>query len=229
MAADFDRLIAAAPSGVISPELELMSTRLVDAARGALADLADLDAAVQLIRRNLKRFQYVDAEELESRSRFVASGTDEMQATVSRVEETMSRMRDAAAKKTLLAAGAKASAANGGRTRASDAAGLGHEIAAEADLAMQETQIRRQDETLDALRDPIRRIANIGEVMRDELDAQATIMTEFEQDLGRTSGTMQVVAREVNHLIAAVKKSRQLCTLIILIVVCIFLFFALLK
>jgi len=74
---------------------------------------------------------------------------------------------------------------------------------------MEQTQtlLRQQDESLDDLHRGIKRVKELGNVMRDELAEQAVILEDLEQDVERTDTSMQMMQKKLGSLVEQTKAS----------------------
>ena len=221
-------------------ECKLLLAELLSSVEAIEADLGDLEEVLAVVEADRSRFPHLDDAEVTSRQHFVRSSRRSLlsirEELATHAPKSCARATGAASsssskraaapyEKQGLLAGDAGGGASGGASSRSHARGAAdvemapvHDPNAayvESGLALQQAQLKLQEDTLDDLSVAVRRIKSLGSEMNEELRAQKTMLDNLEGGIQTASEAMSSLKGKMKEM-AKSKDRGKFCAILVL-------------
>ncbi|XP_065828933.1 syntaxin-6-like [Oscarella lobularis] len=214
--------LLANPSTAGGQEYDWVTQELKNGIKSIEWDLEDLEETIRAVERNPEKFR-IDAREITTRKAFVTETKQKVKAVRDDLNSAATKSKVEQTKRKDLMGGnggaASASSSKGRYARLDNELERNNQDFIEDQFQQQQTVMKEQDEQLELVGQSVGVLKQMGEQIGNELDDQAVMLDDLDQDLDNTQSKLTGVRKTVDRVIKMADDKKQCCIIITLIVV----------
>eukprot|EP00040_Diaphanoeca_grandis_P012464 m.63155 g.63155 ORF g.63155 m.63155 type:complete len:246 (-) comp23247_c0_seq1:129-866(-) len=199
-------------------EFEWVTTEIKKCTKSITWDLEDLNETIAIVEESPARFS-ITHDEIDQRRQFVAKTTEEVKSMKAHVtSQDVQKKLESSKRNALLQGGSQSRYAKlEDQMRKDNDAFIG-------DQGQKQTMIiKEQDTQLDEVGATIGVLKNMGVAISDELDDQAILMDDFENEMENTTNRLNRTMKRLDKTLNITKDKKQSCCICLLVLVLIIL------
>jgi len=199
-------------------EFEWVTAEIKKCNKSVTWDLEDLNETISIVQENPARFS-LNQDEIEARKQFVIKTTEQVKKIKAHIASPdVTKKLEASKRGALLQGGAQSRYA-----KLEDQMKKDNDNFIGDQGQQQKMIMREQDTQLDEVGATIGVLKHMGVAISDELDDQAELMDEFEDEMDNTQARLERTLKRLDKTLNITKDKKQSCCICLLVLVLIIL------
>ncbi|XP_062515032.1 syntaxin-6-like [Corticium candelabrum] len=213
------RVLLDSPATAGGQEYDWVTGELKNSLKSIEWDLEDLDETIRAVERNPAKFR-LDADEIQKRRQFVTEMRQEVKRIADHTNSSATKAKiEQSRRKDLMGSSGGSGKAQSRYQRLDNELERNNQDFIEEQLQQQQQMINQQDEQLDVVGQSVGVLKQMGEQIGDELEEQAVMLDDLDNDMDRTDNKLKGVMRKVDRALKLSDDKKQCCVILVLVII----------